>query len=51
MEPGNDGFSVVDNEAIRLVAVSFAELEGWREDDHAAAFRALLKSCRKASEP
>jgi membrane-bound lytic murein transglycosylase A len=42
---------VVDNEAIRLVAVSFAALDCWREDDHAAAFHALLKSCRKASSP
>ncbi len=41
----------MDNEAIRLVAVSFAGLDGWREDDHAAAFHALLKSCRKASSP
>lgn len=51
MEPGNDGFSAVDNEAIRLVAVSFASLDFWREDDHAAAFHALLKSCRKAPSP
>jgi membrane-bound lytic murein transglycosylase A len=42
---------VVDNEVVRLVAVSFAALDFWREDDHAAAFHALLKSCRKASSP
>jgi membrane-bound lytic murein transglycosylase A len=41
--------AAVDNEAIRLSPVSFAALEGWREDDHEAAFHALLKSCRKAS--
>ena len=27
--------------------VTFAELAGWRKDDHAAAFRTLLASCRK----
>jgi membrane-bound lytic murein transglycosylase A len=29
---------------MRLRPVSFAEIEGWREDDHAAAFRAFIKS-------
>jgi membrane-bound lytic murein transglycosylase A len=43
--------AAVDNEAIRRSQVSFAALEGWREDDHEAAFHALLKSCRKASSP
>ena len=38
-------------EPISLRPVSFEEIDGWREDDHAAAFRALLKSCRKASSP
>jgi len=37
----------VDDEPITLRPVSFAELDGWREDDHAAALGALLKSCRK----
>jgi membrane-bound lytic murein transglycosylase A len=37
----------VDEQGIRLKPVSFAEIEGWAEDDHAAAFAALLKSCRR----
>lgn len=28
--------------------VAFAELDGWAADDHAAAFRAFLKTCRVA---
>jgi membrane-bound lytic murein transglycosylase A len=39
--------NAVDNEAISFTKVSFTELAGWQEDDHAAAFAALLKSCRK----
>jgi membrane-bound lytic murein transglycosylase A len=31
-----------------LRPIGFAEIEGWAEDDHAAALRALLKSCGKA---
>jgi peptidoglycan lytic transglycosylase A len=38
----------VDNQ-ISLKPVSFAEVDGWAADDHAAAFVALLKSCRKRS--
>jgi membrane-bound lytic murein transglycosylase A len=30
----------------QLVPAAFAELEGWAEDDHNAAFAAFLKSCR-----
>jgi membrane-bound lytic murein transglycosylase A len=41
----------VEDKPITLRPVSFAELDGWREDDHAAAFHALLKSCRKAASP
>ena len=37
----------VKDQAIRLEPVSFAEIEGWAGDDHAAAFAVLLKSCRK----
>lgn len=40
----------VADEKIDLKPVSFAELDGWREDDHAAAFRALLKSCHADPE-
>jgi membrane-bound lytic murein transglycosylase A len=38
----------VDNEPISLRPVSFAELAGWIGEDHEAAFRTLLRSCRKA---
>jgi len=34
---------------ISLKPVSFAEIDGWAADDHAAAFAVLLKSCRKRS--
>ena len=30
----------------RLEALSFKDLEAWADDDHAAAFRAFLRSCR-----
>jgi len=40
----------VAEDKIGLKPVSFAALDGWREDDHAAAFRALLKSCRADPE-
>ena len=39
----------VEDQAIRLEPVSFAEIDGWATDDHEAAFAALLKSCRKKS--
>lgn len=37
----------VHEQTIRLKPVSFAEIEGWAADDQAAAFPALVKSCRK----
>jgi peptidoglycan lytic transglycosylase A len=40
----------VAEDKIGLKPVSFAALDGWREDDHAAAFRALLKACRADPE-
>lgn len=39
----------VDEQAIRLKPVSFAEIEGWAADDQAAALATLLGSCRKKS--
>jgi peptidoglycan lytic transglycosylase A len=39
----------VEDRTISLKPVSFAEIEGWAGDDHAAALAALLKSCRKKS--
>ena len=41
----------VDDEKISLKPVSFAEIDGWSSDDHAAAFVALLRSCRKSATP
>jgi membrane-bound lytic murein transglycosylase A len=41
---------VDDHAAITLIPVSFTEIEGWARDDHAAAFVALRKSCRKRSK-
>ena len=38
---------VDDQAAIRLIPVSFGDIEGWARDDHQAALRALHKSCRK----
>jgi membrane-bound lytic murein transglycosylase A len=40
----------MDSDKIDLEPVSFAELPGWGEDDHAAAFRALLSSCHADPE-
>jgi hypothetical protein len=37
----------VDEQKLRLKPVSFAAIEGWAADDHAAALQTLLKSCRK----
>lgn len=31
---------------VRLEALSFSDLAGWADDDHAAAFKAFLRSCR-----
>lgn len=36
------------DEPISLRPMRFADVDGWRADDHAAAFRALLRSCRKS---
>jgi membrane-bound lytic murein transglycosylase A len=33
-------------DAARLEPLDFADLPGWEADDHAAAFRAFLRSCR-----
>lgn len=41
---------VDDHAAIKLIPVSFTEIKGWAGDDHAAAFGALRKSCRKRSK-
>src|ERR1051325_10804477 len=40
-------WSSVDERAIRLEPISFSAIEGWTADDQAAAFPALIKSCRK----
>src|SRR5262245_54897074 len=40
---------VVDDKPISLAPTRFADLQGWAEDDHAAAFRAFLGSC--AADP
>jgi membrane-bound lytic murein transglycosylase A len=37
----------VEEQAIRLTPISFAEIEGWAADDQSEALPALLKSCRK----
>jgi membrane-bound lytic murein transglycosylase A len=39
-----------DEEKALYKPVTFAELEGWYADDHAAAFRTLLASCRKRAK-
>jgi membrane-bound lytic murein transglycosylase A len=39
----------VEDRTLSLKPISFAEIEGWSTDDHASAFAALLKSCRKKS--
>ncbi|MBM3542966.1 MAG: transglycosylase [Alphaproteobacteria bacterium] len=41
----------VREEKIEFKPVRFAEIPGWESDDHAAAFGALLKSCRKIKAP
>lgn len=41
----------MSEETFSFKPVSFAEIPGWAGDDHAAAFAALLKSCRKTKEP
>lgn len=40
-------YGVDDHAAIKLIPVSFTEIEGWAQDDHVAAFAALRRSCRK----
>jgi membrane-bound lytic murein transglycosylase A len=37
----------VEEPGISFEPVSFADIEGWQDDDQAAAFQALLKSCGK----
>jgi len=37
----------VDAQRSKLVPIAFTELDGWAGDDHEAAFRAYLNSCRK----
>ena len=39
----------MEDQTLSLKPVSFAEIEGWAGDDHAAAFAALLRSCHKKS--
>jgi membrane-bound lytic murein transglycosylase A len=38
----------MEDQTIRLKPISFAEIDGWAKDDHAAAFAVLLKSCRES---
>ena len=38
----------MDDEPANLTRVGFAALDGWADDDHAAAFRAFLNSCHAA---
>jgi membrane-bound lytic murein transglycosylase A len=35
--------------AVTFTPLAFAELPGWEEDDHAAAFKAFLTSCERVS--
>jgi len=35
----------VEEPVISFAPVSFADIEGWQDDDQAAAFQALLRSC------
>jgi membrane-bound lytic murein transglycosylase A len=37
----------VEEPRISFAPVSFADVQGWDEDDQAAAFRTLLRSCRR----
>ncbi len=39
------------DEGPRFEAVSFSDIEGWQEDDQAAALRALLRSCAVGDGP
>jgi membrane-bound lytic murein transglycosylase len=36
-------------EALSLTPTRFSEIDGWADDDHAAAFAALLRSCQAGS--
>jgi membrane-bound lytic murein transglycosylase A len=38
------------HEPVSLRPIAFSDIDGWAADDHAAAFRAFLKSCRKAPD-
>jgi len=56
---GGSWFGLKDDESamrgrdLKLKPIHYAELDGWQRDDHAAAFRAFARSCRKltAGEP
>ncbi|MEM6666363.1 MAG: MltA domain-containing protein [Pseudomonadota bacterium] len=37
--------------AVALERISFDDLEGWRSDDHAAAFSVFLRSCARVGSP
>lgn len=41
----------VREEKIEFMPVRFTEIPGWADDDHEAAFGALLKSCRRMKAP
>jgi membrane-bound lytic murein transglycosylase A len=41
----------VANKTISLKPTSFAAIEGWHQDDHDVAFRALLRSCHANPKP
>jgi membrane-bound lytic murein transglycosylase A len=43
-------FSEADAEKIDKSPVQYADIAGWAKDDHAAAFAAFRKSCRKLQE-
>jgi membrane-bound lytic murein transglycosylase A len=38
-------------ETVEFKPVRFSDIESWADDDHEAAFRALLKSCRRMKQP
>ena len=50
---GGSWFGMVDDEStmrggnLKLKPVAYRDLAGWRADDHAAAYRALRRSCEK----
>jgi membrane-bound lytic murein transglycosylase A len=38
------------HEPVSLRPIAFSDIDGWAADDHAAAFRAFIRSCRKAPD-